>query len=50
MVSDFNRFSLKRSNDLVEFLKTLTGESPSVHLLSKPVKQTEPIPLNVEDK
>lgn len=37
-------------NDLVEFLKTLTGESPPAHLLSKPVKQTEPIPLNVDEK
>ena len=42
--------SEEEQNDLVEFLKTLTGESPPVHLLSKPVKQTELIPLNVDEK
>ena len=36
--------------DLVEFLKTLTGESPPGHLLSKPVKQQHQIPLNIDDK
>ena len=44
------QLSEDEQNDLVEFLKTLTGASPPDHLLSKPVKPREPIPLNVDDK
>lgn len=40
----------EEQNDLVEFLKTLSGESPPAHLLSKPVKPSNQIPLNINDK
>ncbi len=42
--------SEQEQSDLVELLKTLTGESPPQHLLSKPLEQMQPIPLNVDDK
>ena len=40
----------QEQSDLVAFLESLTGESPPGHLLSKPVKQRERTPLNVDDK
>lgn len=42
--------SEQEQSDLVEFLKTLTGELPPEHLLSKPLKQPNRTPLNVDDK
>ncbi len=40
----------EEQNDLVEFLKTLSGEPPPDHLLSKPLKQSNRVPLNVDEK
>lgn len=42
--------SEQEQSDLVEFLKTLTGELPPDHLLSKPLKQSSRIPLNIDEK
>ena len=50
MVSDFNRFLLKRRNDLVTFLKTLTGESPPDHLLSKPLTLCKASKVRIPDR
>lgn len=41
--------SEEEKNDLVEFLKTLTGESPPEHLLRKPILPSR-TPLNIDSK
>jgi hypothetical protein len=40
----------QEQSDLLEFLKTLTGEMPPDHLLSKPLKQPNRMPQQVDDK
>ena len=40
----------EEQNDLVEFLKTLTGESPPAHLLSKPVPACEASKVPIRDR
>lgn len=40
----------QEQHDLVAFLESLTGELPPDHLLSKPIKQQEQTPLNVDVK
>ena len=42
--------SEQEQSDLVAFLETLTGEMPPDHLLSKPLKQPNRIPAQVDDK